>query len=236
MVSARIRCAIRTARLAGVRARWRSSRICSLRLEKTLSITSRVEASARSRASWRGCESVRGEMPRNDAQRCAVASLRRMWRTRGLPFAPERQRRGRGCAQHCHLEVQRQRLGRPPSVGQATAEPVVARITCLPLARECMKRRNCPVDTAVAMGTRLTSRRFFCRAATNQRGRTCGSSWSCLRRWLYRSRSRAMRSPTAGGDPKQQKHKARRRGTTTSRTLSTTATTSSPPPRLHLLS
>src|SRR5262245_26844938 len=39
-VSARMRCAIRTASPAGVRARWRSSRIYSFRLEKTLSITS----------------------------------------------------------------------------------------------------------------------------------------------------------------------------------------------------
>ena len=44
-----MRWAIRRASPAGVRARCRSSRICSFRLEKTLSITRRVEASARSR-------------------------------------------------------------------------------------------------------------------------------------------------------------------------------------------
>ena len=54
MVSARIRCAIRTARPAGVLARWCSSRIWPFRLAKTLSITSRVEASARSRPSVGG--------------------------------------------------------------------------------------------------------------------------------------------------------------------------------------
>ena len=48
-VSARMRCAIRTASPAGVLARCCSSRIWPLRFEKTLSITSRVEASARSR-------------------------------------------------------------------------------------------------------------------------------------------------------------------------------------------
>ena len=49
-LSARMRCAIRTASPAGVLARCCSSRIWPLRFEKTLSITSRVEASARSRA------------------------------------------------------------------------------------------------------------------------------------------------------------------------------------------
>src|SRR6266702_1517576 len=49
MVRARMRWAMRTASPAGVLARWRSSRICPLRLAKTLSITSREEASARSR-------------------------------------------------------------------------------------------------------------------------------------------------------------------------------------------
>jgi hypothetical protein len=49
MVSARIRCAIWAASQAGVLARCCSRRICPFRFEKTLSITSRVEASARSR-------------------------------------------------------------------------------------------------------------------------------------------------------------------------------------------
>ena len=44
-----MRCAIRTASPAGVFARCRSNRICPFRLAKTLSITSREEASARSR-------------------------------------------------------------------------------------------------------------------------------------------------------------------------------------------
>ena len=43
-----MRCAIRAARPLGVLARWRSSRIWPFRLAKTLSITSRVDASVRS--------------------------------------------------------------------------------------------------------------------------------------------------------------------------------------------
>src|SRR5439155_7624276 len=49
IVSARMRCAIRAARPAGVFARGCSSRIWPFRFEKTLSITSLSEASARSR-------------------------------------------------------------------------------------------------------------------------------------------------------------------------------------------
>src|SRR5437762_1024943 len=48
MVRARMRWAIRTASPPGVFARWRSSRIWPFRLAKTLSITCREEASARS--------------------------------------------------------------------------------------------------------------------------------------------------------------------------------------------
>src|ERR671919_415605 len=59
-VSARMRCAIRTASPAGVLARCRSSRIWPLRLAKTLSITSRLEASARSRTMWWRCGSCPG--------------------------------------------------------------------------------------------------------------------------------------------------------------------------------
>ena len=49
-MSASRRCAIRCASPRGVFARWRSSRICSFRFEKTLSIVSRCPACRRSRS------------------------------------------------------------------------------------------------------------------------------------------------------------------------------------------
>src|SRR5205823_4255051 len=61
MVSARMRCAMRTERPAGVFARCRSSRIWPLRLAKTLSITSQQEPHAPEEAVVRLRVAVAGE-------------------------------------------------------------------------------------------------------------------------------------------------------------------------------